>query len=607
MTATQNDNLYRPRASTRLLVVSALGFVLGQAGCLSSKDPGRPAPDGGGTGDGGVTSALESLTVSRGALVPAFEPAVLTYNVELPLADEAITVTATAVDPDATIEIAGEPVFSGEASPSMTLSLGDNTIDVVVTREGQPSQTTSIEIGRGAGVVQRAYVKASNTEPLDLFGRVAIDGDTIAVSAHAEDSAATGVGGNEADNAESGAGAVYVYARAGASWEQQAYIKASNTDPGDDFGTALAIDGDTLVVGARAEASNATGVGGDQTDNSNANSGAVYVFTRTQGVWSQQAYVKASNTGGSFGAAVSVDGDTLVVGAPGERSAAQGIDGNQADTSAASAGAVYVFVRSGATWLQQEYIKASNTDSLDLFGTSLSISADTLVVGAPGEASNGDNQADNNAPRAGASYVFTRSGTNWSQQGYLKASNVDANDAFGQSVALEDDTLAVGAPLEDSGNGADEADNGNADAGAVYVFAREAAVWTQQAYLKSREPDAGDEFGMVGISGDILVVGADGEDGGTAGIGGDESNNGKLDSGAAYIFIRDAANTWSQFRYLKASNPDPEDQFGRAGRLAISGGTIVVGALLEASAATGVGGTEDDNSNFGAGAVYVFE
>jgi hypothetical protein len=128
---------------------------------------------------------------------------------------------------------------------------------------------------------------------------------------------------------------------------------------------AVSVDGNTLAVGAPNEASAATGIDGNEADNSASMAGAVYVFTRAGTTWSQQAYIKASNTrsGALFGVAValSADGSTLAVGSRLESSAATGINGNEADTSATGAGAVYVYIRAGTTWSQQAYVKASNT------------------------------------------------------------------------------------------------------------------------------------------------------------------------------------------------------------------------------------------------------
>ena len=265
------------------------------------------------------------------------------------------------------------------------------------------------------------------------------------------------------------------------------YFKASNTGEFDFFGISIAVsdDGNTLVVGDLFEASAATGIDGNQADNSAVNSGAVYVFTLTNGMWSQQAYIKASNTGAfdffGFSIAVSSDGNTLAVGARGEGSAATGIGGNQADNSAFASGAAYVFTRTGGVWSQQAYIKASNTGAFDFFGFSIAVSSDgnTLAVGGRGEGSAATgidgNQTDNSAPDAGAGYVFTRTSGVWSQQAYIKASNTGAFDEFGSSIAVSSDgnTLAVGALWEDSaatGVGGDQEDNSAPDAGAVYVY-----------------------------------------------------------------------------------------------------------------------------------------
>ncbi|HWO27154.1 MAG TPA: hypothetical protein VNO30_50840 [Kofleriaceae bacterium] len=388
---------------------------------------------------------------------------------------------------------------------SVALSADGSTL--AVGAQGEASAATDIggnqldNSADGAGAVyvftrdgttwsQQAYVKASNTEKLDFFGwSVALSGDgsTLAVGATDENSKATGIGGNQVDNSLLGAGAVYVFTRSGTTWSQSAYVKASNTDAGDSFGSSVALsdDGSTLVVGALYEDSKATGIGGDQADNFASNAGAVYVFTRSGTTWSQQAYVKASNTGinDSFGysVALSGDGSTLAVGADRESSAATGIDGSQFDESFGDAGAVYVFTRSGTTWSQQAYVKASNTGLLDRFGYSVALSTDgsTLAVGATGEDSNavdiGGNQADGSALQAGAVYKFTRIGTTWSQQAYVKASNTGKYDEFGYNVALSTDgsILAVSAPYEDSaavGIGGDQLDNSALSAGAVYVF-----------------------------------------------------------------------------------------------------------------------------------------
>ena len=394
---------------------------------------------------------------------------------------------------------------------------------------------------------------------------------------------------------------------------EQAYLKASNTEADDQFGWSVASSGDTIVVGARFEASSSVGVNGDQSNNSAFDSGAAYVFVRSGSSWSQEAYLKASNTGSgdNFGWSVAVFGDTIVVGAVSEDSSSTGVGGNQADNSAPNSGAAYVFVRSGSSWSQEAYLKASNTEADDGFGGWVTIFDDTIVVGADDEDSSslgidGD-QSDNSAPSSGAAYVFVRSGSSWSQEAYLKASNTDALDQFGNRVAALGDTIVVSALLESSssvGVNGDQSDNSANQAGAVYVFERSGSSWSQEAYLKGSNTEMFDGFGSsVGISGDTIVVGARGEASSSAGVNGDQSDNSAIASGAAYVFVR-SGSSWIQEAYLKASNPGVVDQFGFSA--AVSGDMIVVGALSEDSSSVGFDGDQSDNSASGSGAAYVF-
>jgi hypothetical protein len=398
-----------------------------------------------------------------------------------------------------------------------------------------------------------------------------------------------GNGSNEDDNSADGAGAAYVFVRIGTTWAQQAYLKASNAEQLDLFGFSVAIFGDTVVVGAPGEAGDGSGEG----NNSASNAGAAYVFVRSGTTWAQQAYLKASNvdTWDYFGWSVAISSDTVLVGAPDE----DGDGSNPGDDSATSAGAAYVFVRSGTAWSQQAYLKASNADALDFFGDGVAISRDTLVVGAYGEDGDGSNPGDDSELSAGAAYVFVRSGTAWSQQAYLKASNVEAGDRFGRSVAISADTIVVGAYGED-GNGSGEEDNSESYAGAAYVFVWEVKTWVQQDYLKASNAEEHDWFGQaVAIYGDMLVVGAKDEDGNGSSAG----DNSALGAGAAYVFVRSGTD-WSQQAYLKASNVGEGDYFG--GSVAIYGDTVVIGAYGE----DGNGSGEGDNNASSAGAAYVF-
>ena len=287
------------------------------------------------------------------------------------------------------VAVSGDTVVVGAISES------SNAIGV----NGDQSDNSAIDAGaafvfvrNGTTWTQQAYLKASNTgggilgESLgDFFGfSVAVSGNTVVVGAYYESSDANGVNGNQTDNSASLAGAAYVFVRDGTTWTQQAYLKASNSSEGDYFGYSVAVAGDTAVIGALGEDSNATGINGDQNDNSAFDAGAAYVFVRSGTTWTQQAYLKASNTGDDdwFGVSVAVSGDTVVVGASQESSNATGVNGNQSDNTSTRSGAAYVFVRSGTTWTHQDYLKASNAEEENKFGSSVAVSGDTVVVGA---------------------------------------------------------------------------------------------------------------------------------------------------------------------------------------------------------------------------------
>ena len=388
----------------------------------------------------------------------------------------------------------------------------------------------------------------------------------------------------------------------------EAYVKASNTTGVDEFGSSVALSGDTLAIGAWKEGSAGKGVNGSQNERTvpGQRSGAVYVFTRNKaGHWSQQAYLKPSNTqmGEQFGVSVALAGDTLAVGAPGEAS-----NGDPTNNNVPASGAVYVFTRTSGVWNQQAYVKASNIGQNDNFGVSVALDGDTLAVGAWGEASANGDPNNNNALGSGAVYVFTRASDLWSQQAYVKASNIGQNDRFGWSVALAGDTLAVGAPLEDSNakdiNTDNQADNSATDSGAVYVFTRNMArEWHQQAYVKASNTGALANFGWsVALAGDTLAVGAQGENS----LNGSQAGGGQR-NGAVYVFTR-ASEVWSQQAYVKASNSEPDDEFGFS--VALAGDTLAVGAHFEDGGAKGVNGKQDliggTSGRSNSGAVYVF-
>jgi hypothetical protein len=531
---------------------------------------------------------------------------------------------------------------------------------------------------RPAAVRQTAYIKASNTHAGDHFGNggtllgdsVALsgDGNTLAVGAPDESSKSSGVNGNQNDTSLSGSGAVYVFSRNGNNWVQQAYVKASNPRMSANFGHAVALsaDGNTLAVSAYFEPSNAKGVNGNQNDTSIPQTGAVYVFTRAGGRWTQQAYLKASNTGKpgtgdnfaegdqfGFSVAISDDGNTIAVGANAEDSNASGINGNEDNDSAETSGAVYLFARTGTTWSQQAYLKASNNLPAPprgrgarvgapgeptsgpppgpavffpmQFGYAVSLSADgnTLAVGAFDE---GGASREINGSQAfgrggsGAIYVFTRGGGTWTQQAYIKASNAEAQDSIGAALALSDDgnTLLAGAIDEDclaTGVNPPEANTTCANdaekdtsAGAAYLFHRTGTTWAQEAFIKPSNTGNDDWFGSrLTISGDgnTLAIPAQLEDSDAKGIDGEQKNDRAMESGAVYLFRR-VAGQWTQIAYVKGSNTDAFDEFGSSVALNRDGTILASGARGEDGGAKGVNGNQRDNSADEAGAVYIF-
>jgi FG-GAP repeat len=466
-----------------------------------------------------------------------------------------------------------------------------------------------------------ASIKASNAKKDDQFGfMVALsgDGNTLAVSSTAEDSAAKGVNGNQADHSAINSGAVYIFARNGGSWVQQAYLKASNTKASNQFGSSLALsnDGNTLAVGAAGEGSSAAGIDGDQADTSMPGAGAVYVFARTGSTWSQQAYVKASNTGEKtdgdqfgYSIALSGDGNTLAAGAISEDSAATGINGNQADNSADSAGAVYVFTRADAKWSQQAYVKSWNTTVRgSLFGYSVGLSGNgnTLAVGAYDEERG-----------RGAAYIFNRTGSTWAQQIRLQASNAEEGDSLGCSISISDDgnTMVAGAFDEDSLlRGIQPPNEGSNDAasdistGAAYVFVRNGNTWTQQAFIKATNTRLNDQFAWalsLSRDGNTLAVGSHLEDSGASGLNGNQEDASAEDSGAVYVYTRTGA-TWAPASYVKASTPRASAEFGISVALNGDGKVLAVGAFKDSGGGAGINPARTAKPAEESGAAYVY-
>ena len=363
----------------------------------------------------------------------------------------------------------------------------DSLMEAVKQTRKENGQTDEPQTEDAVG--QSAKLIASDGLANDLFGNnVAVSGDTAIVGARQHD-----VGGN------ANQGSAYIYVRNGTVWSQQAQLNATGGLPDDLFGSSVSIDGNTVIVGALFDDVGA-----------NINQGSAYIFVRSAGMWTQQQQLLATGGTGDdrFGFSVSIDGETVIVGA-----AFDNVGAN------ADQGAAYIFTRSAGMWTQQQQLNATDGAAQDRFGISVAISGDTAIVGSYLD----DVGANVNQ---GSAYIFVRSAGVWSQEAQLTATGGLANDQYGISVSIDGDTAVVGAWVDDVG--------ANLNQGSAYVFARSGTTWTQQQQLTATGGAADDRFGQsVAISGDKIIVGAPGSD---------ASVNVPLapqatDQGAVFIFV----------------------------------------------------------------------
>lgn len=336
-----------------------------------------------------------------------------------------------------------------------TLVVGANLDD----DDGSASGSAYVFVRSGHTWAQQAKLTPSDGQAVAFFGSaVAIDGDTVVIGAYLHDGAGTD------------AGAAYVFTRSGTTWTQQQKLLSSDIAADDKFGWSVAVDGDLIVVGAPQETSAGSGNP----------AGAAYVFTRTAGVWSQEAKLTGSNTNQSdqFGSAVAISGETVVVGADTE------------DSVSTAAGAAYVFTRSGGSWPEQARLTPTGTAASANFGEELAISGDTLAVAAPEQA------PDKN----GKVYVFTRSGSTWDSGVVISPPVAQTNQEFGGDVSIDGDTLVVGAPTWDTSL---------SQVGQAHVYVKTASGWTLQQTLTAPTQVAPAQFGYsVAIDGDHVAIGA---------------------------------------------------------------------------------------------------
>jgi hypothetical protein len=395
----------------------------------------------------------------------------------------------------------------------------------------------------------KAKLSASDAASNDYFGKsiaVSLDGNTALISSPSE---------STSPNSQNGA--VYVFVFSGGVWTEQQKLLASDATSGDSFGSSLALssDGNTAIIGAYSEGASFQG--------------AAYVFTRSGGVWTQQQKLVASDrlSLDAFGisVALSSDGNTALIGA------------YQEDTSPTSSnGAVYYFTRSGSVWTQQQKLLASDRSGSEFFGLSVALSSDATValIGAYVE----DTSPNTNN---GAVYYFTRSGSVWTEQQKLLASDAASNDYFGTTVALSSDgnTALIGAYQEST--------SPNTNNGAVYCFTRSGGVWTQEAKILASDKINYHYFGAslsISSDGNMAIIGAENE-------GSSIGNS----TGAAYLFTR-SGGVWTQQRKFFAPDVQSEDTFGYWNQISPDGARVMISSPFV-----------DTSPNSNNGAVYVFD
>ncbi|MCB1209737.1 MAG: hypothetical protein KDK97_10440, partial [Verrucomicrobiales bacterium] len=413
----------------------------------------------------------------------------------------------------------------------------------------------SVDVAGDAAIVG-AYADSSFTGTAHVFRRTAgtwtheaqLSPSTLSANDRAGTAVAisgdTALIGSPRDGAPiaTNRGSVAVFTRSANIWSQQAILIANDGAVSDFFGLSVALEGDTAAIGAL----------GDDTATGN-NAGSVYVFDRSGSTWSQTTRLDAglATAGENFGQAVSLSGDTLVASAS-----------RATTTGGTLAGRVSIYFRTAGTWALQQTVEAGDTAASDQFGYSLAVDGDSLIVGAPYR----DDVATSDS---GAAYTFTRSGSVWTQEQKLTAPVPQAISRFGWSVALSADRSLIGSPAEDTIAGI--------DAGNSYVFERDTGTWSHQISLSNGEAGAGDRFGWaVALDGSTVAAGARSDDT-VAGA----------DTGSVYVFTTNGS-TWSLQTQIIPDDVGAGDFFGSS--VSLSGDTLAIGSPSNDATAVGDAG-----------------
>lgn len=527
----------------------------------------------------GSDANLTNLTITNTNLDQTFNSGIISYTAATKFLITSVQLTPTSSDTNAVITINNLAVTSGALSQPIYLAEGSNAINVKVTSaDGVIVKTYTVTATRETAnnFAQKAYIK-SDFQTAKSFGGamsgpygteskgIVINGNTLAVAVIQDDFP-------DVNTIISG---VYIFVRINGVWSFQQRL--TNNLGLEFFGSFIDLQGDTLAVGAplsvRGSAPNYVA------------SGAVHVFTRTAGIWSLEQIIEPDTlvTGILFGASVALEGNTIAIGAPWQL--------YTEGPFTSFGGGVYIFSRSGTSWSQQVMLTPDNLNIGDFFGTNLDLFNDTLVVLSPSERSNATgingNGSDNSIKDSGAVYVFKGAGASWSQEAYIK-SDVPTT-RFGKKLALYENTLAVASINEDK----------------VYIYSNASGSWVKHSEVQPNIlAPFNQTFGSsIGLYKNTLVVGDLAQSSDATGINGSQVGTEKFASGAAYVFARNG-NSWTEEAFIKASNADAGDGFGTM--VAIFEDIIAVSAFRERSFATGING-DQYSLGFNEGAVYVFD
>ena len=407
----------------------------------------------------------------------------------------------------------------------------------------------------GEDTVGAAYVFTQNEPPFWNQHTKLVAGDrrggdqlgfAVAISGN---EVITGAPKHSAGGLASGAAYIFEQKEDGA-WVETIKLSDGETASEDQFGISVSISSNLAVAGAQ------------QDDDIEPNAGAAYIFERSGTLWLQRAKLAADDAkaGDLFGNAAAINGETVLIGAPG------------VDDAGPEAGAAYVFIRSDTEWIQQAKLIGTDTSMFDHFGTAVALHEDTAIIGAHGK--------DEASEDTGAAYIFVRNGGSWTQQAKLTHQNAVPGDQFGRAVAIYGDSALIGAHRSDATG---------PDSGAAYIFTRTGGTWRQDFQLIPNDSGLGDEFGYaVDLTNGVAIIGAPKED------------RREPDMGAAYVFV-ETRDAWLQQAKLAATDAEAGDEFGSA--VAIHEDAAIVGAWKDDHP---LGASEDLTAQIDKGSAYAY-